>query len=621
MLNVFRASRSNILVWVLMVLLIVGLAGFGISTGGLGRSEVARVGGRAVSAGDYARALEQEVRAVSEQLGRPLGIPEARQFGVDRMVLARLVGDAALDEAAAEMRLSTGDATVRAQVTSAPAFQGAGGAFDASAYTLALQRIGLTPAEFESELRREATRNLIVAGVQSATDLPDVAQETVLAFLGERRGFDWTRLDPSLLSEPVPAPTQAEIAAEYAAYPERYTRPATRRITYASLTPAALAERIEVPEDELRAAYAAESGRFSRPERRVLDRIGFADDAEAAAARARLDAGEIGFDALAAERGLTSEDLDQGTLAADALGPEARAAVFGAGGPGIVGPVATPLGPSIYRINGILAATSTPFEEARAELLAERTAVDARDLIAEETAAIEDLVAGGATVEEIAAETEMDLGEIGLNAETIGPLAGDPAFRTAAEEAEVGVETDLVELGDGGIVTLRVDAEEPAAPIPLAEVRDRVIADWTRAWTTERLTERAGALAEDLAQGTAFAEVAETAGLEVRQVAPLTRGEVAEGAPAELVAEIFEAAPEGTVIRADGEGVILAQLTQVMPFDPQAGENPAIVESLSGQFRQQAGQDLLALYIGALRDTAGLSVDQDVLDATLEGFQ
>ena len=36
----------------------------------------------------------------------------------------------------------------------------------------------------------------------------------------------------------------------------------------------------------------------------MLDRIGFGTAEEAAAARARLDAGEIDFDALAAERGL-----------------------------------------------------------------------------------------------------------------------------------------------------------------------------------------------------------------------------------------------------------------------------------------------------------------------------
>ena len=65
----------------------------------------------------------------------------------------------------------------------------------------------------------------------------------------------------------------------------------------------------------------------------MLDRIGFGTDEEAAAAKARLDAGEIDFDALATERGLKPEEIDQGFVAADALSAEARDAVFGAAGP------------------------------------------------------------------------------------------------------------------------------------------------------------------------------------------------------------------------------------------------------------------------------------------------
>ncbi|MEJ1469438.1 peptidyl-prolyl cis-trans isomerase, partial [Escherichia coli] len=86
---------------------------------------------------------------------------------------------------------------------------------------------------------------------------------------------------------------------------DRYTRPETQTITYASMTPDSIAATIEIPEEDIRAAYAADPARFSTPERRILDRIGFATTDEAAAAKARLDAGETDFDKLAAERGLT----------------------------------------------------------------------------------------------------------------------------------------------------------------------------------------------------------------------------------------------------------------------------------------------------------------------------
>ena len=419
MLGSFRKGRANILIWALMAALVVGLAGFGIGVGGgLTVSDVARVGDRPVSSDDYVRALQQELRAYSQQLGRDMPIAEAREYGIDRQVLGRLINDAALDEEAARLGLSAGDDAVRAQVIATPAFLGADGNFSREAYTYALERIGMRPADFEELLRAEAARELVAGGVQSSVRMPDTAARTVLDFLGEKRGFEWVRLDAGLLPAPVPAPTDADLEAEYDAHPERYTRPETRRITTASITPDALAATIEIPEADLRAAYDADAATYRTPERRVADRIGFGTTEEAAAAKARLDAGAIDFDALAAERGLKPEDIDQGFVTADRLSGPARDAVFAAEGPGIVGPVDTPLGPSLYRINAILAATTTPFEEARAELAQGRARAEAERRIHEDTAHIEDLLAGGATAEEIAAETVLEPGTLALDAET-----------------------------------------------------------------------------------------------------------------------------------------------------------------------------------------------------------
>ena len=377
--------------------------------------------------------------------------------------------------------------------------------------------------------------------------MPAVATRTVLDFLGEKRGFDWIRLDAALLPTPVAAPTDADLQAEYDAHPERYTRPETRRIVYASVTPEALAATITIPDDNLRAAYDAAIDTYRTPERRVADRIAFGTAEEAAAARARLDAGEIDFDALAAERGLTSADIDQGFVTADKLSGPARDAFFAAAGPGIVGPVDTPLGPALYRINAILAATTTPFDEAKAGIAHDRALVEAERRIHEDTAAIDDLLAGGATVEEVADETVLEPGTLALDAATTGGLADDPAFRSAAEGAEVGIDTDPIELADGEIATLRVDAIDPPALLPLAEIRDRVSADWTAAQTAAALTTLADGYVAEIGSGLTLAALGERLGRAATIVAPLTRGDSAEGVPPALIADVFAAEPDGTL--------------------------------------------------------------------------
>ncbi len=620
MLKTFRASRSNVVVWIILALLIVGLAGFGITTAGGGGQTVAQVGGSRVQADAFARALDQELRALSAQIGRPLPMSEARQFGIERMVLARLINDAALDDEAARRGLSSGDTTVQALVLETPAFRGLDGAFDREAYAFALERAGLTPAEFEELLRAETTREAIAGSVQSAVAMPEIAALTLLGHLGERRRFDWIVLDAALLPTATPAPSEAELAEFHAANPERYTRPETRRITYAVLDPATLAAAITPPEDELRAAYAEAGARFATPERRIVDRIGFGTAEEAAQALGRIESGAVGFDALAAERGLSADAIDQGEVAAGDLADEAAAAVFGAEGPGIVGPVATPLGPSLYRINAILAASTTPFEAARETLAGERALAQAQAQVADAAAGVDDLLAGGARLEEIAAETDFELGTIALDATTTGGLADDPAFRELAVGAEPDVETDLAQLASGGLAALRVDAVEPPAVIPLAEIRDRVAADWTAAEDERRLAALAGTLEAELEGGLGFADLSARLGRPALAAGPLARGDLLPEAPAGLVEAAFAAPPAGVAIAVDAGRVALARIAEVLPFDPAAPEGADVVARATADMRVEAAEDALALFVQALQAQAGVSIDQPLVDQVLAQF-
>lgn len=620
MLTIFRAKRSNVLVWILMGLLIVGLAGFGITTGGGGSQAVARVGGEKVEADAVVRALDQELRAISTQIGRALPMSEARQFGIDRMVLARLIGDAALDDAASELGLSMGDAAVQRQILATPAFQGISGAFDREAYRFALDRTGLSEAEFETMLRAELTRETIASALQSAVTMPATASRILLDHIGEERRFDWLRLDADLLEAPVPEPGDGALLAFHDANIVRYTRPETRQITYAALTPAMLAETIDIPEDELRAVYDAAGERYRRPERRIVDRIGFPDAAAAAAALARIEAGEIDFDALAAERGLGPDEMDQGAIAAGDLAAEAADAVFGLTEPGVAGPVPTPLGPSLFRVNAILAPSTTPFETARDEIRRDRALERARGEVLDAAPAVEDLLAGGASIEEIVAETPLEIGVLSLDAGTTGGLSDDPVFRGLAEGARAGEETDLAGLDGGGIVTLRVDAVQPPAPIPLPEIRAQVAADWRAEETARRLVALAEEFAAEIASGTALATIAERIDRPVTGAAPASRGAVLPDLPPGFLAALFAAEDGGTIVRPDGDGAILAHVVEVLPFDAASPDNAALTEAVQQQMRAQAADDALVLFVQALQQEAGVSIDQRLFEQLLAQF-
>lgn len=621
MLNAFRKKRSSVLVWILMGLLIIGLAGFGIGVGGgLTSQDVAQVGEERVSAEDYARALDQDMRNITAQTGQPLSMDDARAFGVDRMTLLRLVNNAALDGETDRLGLSAGDGAVREELQQIGAFRTSEG-FSREAYLNALNRIGTNTADFEASIREDIARSLYLASVVSTARIPPAAAATLAAWLGERRSFEWVMLGEENLGEPLPEPTEDELSAYHEANQDRYMRPETRRVTYAIVTPETLAETIDLPEAELRAAYEAETSRFETPARRLLERIGFGTEEDAAAAMARIEAGETDFDTIAEERGLASGDLDLGLVEASQLSPGAREMVFGLTEPGVVGPAPSRLGPSIYRVNAIFDAQVTPFEEARDEIARERATDAARQEILEDVAHIEDLIAGGARIEEIAEETVMTAGTLDYSSDSTEPLAQDPAFREALLDAREGEETDLVELSDGGYVTLRLEETVPPAPIPLDEVEDAVAADWRADKLRETLAARAEAMKTEAGAGASLADIAASNELEVTGIDPILRNESVPNAPAGLVEAVFAAEP-GSIVTVEGtDGVALAQVTDVLAYDPGSGELADFQEAAAEEFDTQVRDDLRNALVTALRDQAGVRINQNVLDDTLARFQ
>ncbi|MGP1356757.1 SurA N-terminal domain-containing protein, partial [Roseicyclus sp.] len=106
---------SNIFVWIILGLLFVALAGFGIGSFGGGASRVGRVGDVEITAQDYARALQNEIRARIAQTQTPVNLAQLRAQGVDEAVLRSLVARAALAHEAQRMGLSLGDEEVARQ--------------------------------------------------------------------------------------------------------------------------------------------------------------------------------------------------------------------------------------------------------------------------------------------------------------------------------------------------------------------------------------------------------------------------------------------------------------------------------------------------------------------------
>lgn len=610
------SSISKTAVWVLLGLLILGLGGFGVTNLSGGVSPVGSVGDEEIAIDDYARALQQEMNAIEAQTGTAMTFAEAQAMGLDRAVLGRLVNAAALDNEAAQLGLSIGDDNLVRQIREIPAFQGPGGTFDREAYKFALDRAGLTEARFEEQLRKETARTLLQGAIVRGTRMPDTYADTILSFVAERRSFSYIRLDQSDLDAELPAPTEDQLTAYYEANQPAFTTPEMKKITYAWLSPEMVVDQIDVAGDQLRAEYEKRAGEYNTPERRLAERLGFADTAAAEAAKARIAAGEADFDSVVAERGLSLSDADMGDITRGDI-PDGADEVFAADVGAVVGPFDSPIGPVLYRVNGKLEAQQTSFEEVEQELRDELALDRARRLIESRMTEIDGLLAGGATLEELQGEAGMEVAQMNWHRDSGEGPASYEAFRQVAQEVTENDFPQVAMLEDGGIFALRLDGTEAPRLQPLDDVRDDVIAGWETQETDRLLRAQAEALIPRLSEGVEMT----TLGHDVTRETDITRGAFIMGTPADFLNQVF-AMELGELRAIDGLGtVFIVRMDRILPPDTDSPEVATLRQQLVEQAQQGLSQDLFQLIATDIQLRSGVQIDQAALNAVHANFQ
>ncbi|GHG23062.1 peptidylprolyl isomerase [Paracoccus aerius] len=607
-----RTHGKSTIVWVLMGLMVLGLGGFGVTSFSGGSTSIGSVGDTTITADDYARALRNQMNAYQQQTGQPMSMAQAQAMGLPQAVQSQLVTAAALEEQARRIGVAVGDEKVRQTILEAPAFRGPTGSFDRAAYAEVLRRENLSEAEFEREVRTDEARLLIQRAVAGGVSAPEAAVETTAKWILERRDVSWRELTADMLPAPVAEPDEETLKAWHSANADRFTAPELRKITYVWLTPEILAPEVQLDEAALRAAYDANIDEYQRPERRLVSRLVFPSAEEAEAAKAQIDAGTAPFESFVIQRGLQPEDAELGEVAQADLGA-AGEAVFGLEQPGVVGPLQTDLGPALFSVHAILDPVNIPFEEAQQDLRAEAALDRAARTIEDRMAEYEDLLAGGATLEQVAEETELQLGTIEWSAGATpeeGSIAGYQAFRDRAAEATEADFPELASLDDGGVFALRLDEIVPPTLRPFEEVRDEVEADWRRAETHRQLLALAAEqrLTTEAAEGQPAPEWTE--------VKDITRDGWIENAPADAVARAFAMAEPGEIEIVDADNrVILLRLDSVDQADLAGEDAQRITDAVGDRLEQSLQSDLFDYYARAVQREAGISLDQSAINA------
>jgi peptidyl-prolyl cis-trans isomerase D len=621
--NAAQGVVGKAIMTVVMGLIIVSFViwGVGDMLRGFTASTVASVGGMKISSQEYRLAYDRTIQQYQRRLRRPFTNEEARQIGLDRSVLQRLLSETAVDDEASRLGLNISDDALRQIITTNPDFRDKSGAFDPARFETALRDLDMTERGFVSELRKQALRQFIVAALTTGVVAPKAEVAAEADTESQSRTVDYFLL-PAAVAGEIPAPSDEALKTFFNERKSSYRAPEFRGMDVLALEPETIANPAEVSDAEAEAAYAKLAGKdpkYGAPEQRDLEQILFPNEAEADAAEAKLRAG-MSFDDLVKERGLKPADADLGETTKDAMLDKDEAdAVFALPQGGVSGVLKTQFGPVIVRVKSITPSTVKPFAEVVEEVKRQVSASRAGDKIQALHDKIEDLRVSGKSLLEAAKAVGLTGEQIAaVDAEGRDPKGAPVNLPDKAEllravfASDVGLDEAPINTSDGGFVWFDVTKVDPAHDLTFEEAKPEVEKQWRAEEVDKALAGKADDLVKQIKAGESVADAAKSVGVEMKSAQDVHRAEQTT-LPESVVAAIFREPADGAGSAATPDGRVVFKITadRTPPID---FADPR-VKTMAAQLDAATRESLLDQYVEALRRTLGVVIHPEALQA------
>lgn len=620
MISFFRRALSSWIVIALLGLIMLAFIITGVSApSGVSLTDdgdiLARVEDETITGAELSDQLNRQLSRIrEEQPQSDIDMAAFLREGAFEQSLAEMVTAKALSAFGHEQGMRASKRLIDGEIASIPAFRNLAGEFDQTTFRRVLAGERISEATLRSDLAGQIIQRQLLVPVAASAKLPaTMARYYAGLRLETRHGA--VGLVPVAAVGPGTEPTEAEIAAHFKRRQDRFTIPERRVLRYAAFGRADVAATAKASDAEIAAAYRAAAANYGPKETRSFSQVVLSDEAAAKAFAAKLASG-TSFAQAAAQGGFAAGDI---ALAAQTKadlarlsGPAVANAAFAAAKGQATAPVRSPFGWHILRVEEVTTTPARPLEAVRGEIAARIEQQKADDAINSLVTAVEDAIGDGASFAEVARAHNLQVQETApITAGGTAPGVADfklppdvapllkPGFEMSPDEDPV-VETITP---NQRFALLAVSRVEPAAPPPLAEIRDVVKADLVQ----ERALARAQAMASSIVAkanaGTPLEQAFAAAGVRLPpvqrvNVRRLDLEQMRERVPPPL-AMIFSLPKGKTRLLAapNGAGWFVVHVEQVVPGD--LGKVPGLLEQTRSQISQAVSQEYGAQFARA----------------------
>lgn len=542
MLQQLRDRMSGPFVWVIVGIIVVPFAFFGIETlrTGGGDPAVVKVDGQKITESQVRRGTDQRMQQLQQLMGdsfRPemIDTPRFREAVVDDMIQ-----ELVLQRHAREAGYRVSDGALFEAVAAVPAFQ-QDGKFSTEAYRARLSTMGYGVQRFEAQLRDSLVIDQMREGILASGFVAEVSAGQAYRLDQQQRELSYGVFEAARYLPGVKLSAE-DIAARYEQRKAAFQAPERLQLQYIELALADLPDAPAPAPEMLQAIYEAEkASRFSTGEERRARHILVNFGADKAASREKierlngmLDKGSD-FASLASSQsedpGSKGKGGDLGWIKRGQMLESFESALFALQPGEVSEPVETEFGWHLIKLDELRPASIKPFNDAsvQGELTRLFRQRDAERRYREMYDKLEQMAFESPnTLEPVAKALGLPLKTSGwITRTTAEGMFSAPALRDAAFSSDVldnGENSKPLPAGDNRVVVLRKAQYEAPRQRPLEEVEDSIREQLRAEAARLQAAAEAAEAAKALQSGTAAAAVAREKGVEFKGPRLVGRG-------------------------------------------------------------------------------------------------
>lgn len=410
MLRALRNQTQSIFFKIFLVLLICGFALWGVGdlTGGNTTKPVLITDSKEIS---IDKAINEINRIRYSSASRP-SFNEIFENGTYKTVLNKLEQEILLNSEAEELNLNVPMSVVTQTISQENNFKDPLGKFSQIKFNQSLKNAGLSETKYLEMINTEANLKQISTPFSTNDYYSEKVIKKIMDWQNEIRNIEYDFFD-LLTPKDIKRPSEETLTNFYEENKEKYQIPLTRNIQYLEISPNYFTKQVKISDSQINERYKIEKSNYKIDEKREILQVTTQDEEKVK--KFFKAVGKNNFKELALELfNLSENDINLGLVKKTDLPSTNADALFKANLNEIVGPLKTEFGYNVYKIIKIEPEGSIEYskiiEDIKSKIIKEKST----EVLFEKLDIIEDLLAEGSNLSEIAVSDVFDK-KISLN--------------------------------------------------------------------------------------------------------------------------------------------------------------------------------------------------------------